>query len=224
MPRVSAEYLEQRRQHILDAARRCFARKGFYETSMQDVFRESGLSAGAVYRYFKSKDDLIQAIAAQAFSQVTSVIDEALAQDPMPGLDEIMGTLAEAAFRLSGPDGQTRIAVSAWAAALHDPEMGAVVRDVLGQFRGSWVKVAQRLADEGRLTQGADPDAVGAALFSLMPGFMLQYLLLGDVKPDMIRAALGELLRPEILRHQARGDSFDAQAVIPAEPVTDRGP
>ena len=59
MPRVSDEYLEQRRRQILDAAQRCFARKGFHETSMQDVFRESGLSAGAVYRYFKSKNELV---------------------------------------------------------------------------------------------------------------------------------------------------------------------
>jgi len=50
MPRVSDEYLEQRRQQILGAARRCFARQGFYETSMKDVFREASLSAAVVYR------------------------------------------------------------------------------------------------------------------------------------------------------------------------------
>ncbi|WP_369028857.1 TetR/AcrR family transcriptional regulator, partial [Nocardia farcinica] len=63
MPRVSEEHLERRRQQILVAAQRCFSRKGFYNTSMQDVFAESGLSAGAVYRYFKSKDELVAALA-----------------------------------------------------------------------------------------------------------------------------------------------------------------
>lgn len=206
MPRVSAEYLERRREHILDAARRCFARKGFYEASMQDVFRESGLSAGAVYRYFASKDELVRALAARAFSQVAPVIDEALAQDPMPGIDEIIGTLTVAAEQLSGPDGPTRIALSAWSAALHDPEVATVVRDVLGRFRGSWVRVARRLRDEGRLGPEADPDAVGAALFSLMPGFLLQYLLLGDVDPGTFRGALGALLRPEVLSPAGRGE------------------
>src|SRR3954470_18901979 len=61
MPRVSEEHLERRRRQILDAARRCFVRKGVHETSMQDIFAESGLSAGAVYRYFKSKNEIVAA-------------------------------------------------------------------------------------------------------------------------------------------------------------------
>jgi AcrR family transcriptional regulator len=199
MPRVSDEYLEQRRQHILAAARRCFARKGFHETSMQDVFRESGLSAGAVYRYFSSKDAIIQEIAGQAYGKIAAVVDTALAQDPMPGIDEIVGSLTAAAAELSGPDGPTRIAVTAWEAALHDPDIAAVVADVLTGFRDSWTKVAWRLHHEGRLEPGADPEAVGATLFALMPGYVLQFLLLGDVDPAMIRTALRALLRPELL-------------------------
>lgn len=203
MPRVSQEYLEQRRQHILDAARRSFARKGFYETTMQDIFHESGLSAGAVYRYFKSKDDLIQEIARHAYQQIASVIDLALAEDPMPGIDEILGRLAAEGQRLSGPDGPTRIALSAWSAALHDPAVAVMVREVLGRFRNSWVRVAQRLSGEGRLAPGADPAAVGAVLFSLMPGFLLQYLLVGDVDADTFSEATRGILRPEVLSGEA---------------------
>ena len=57
MPRVSDEHLAARRQQILDAARACFLRNGFHATSMQDVIGEAGLSVGAVYRYFKSKNE-----------------------------------------------------------------------------------------------------------------------------------------------------------------------
>lgn len=197
MPRVSQEYLERRRQYIVDAARRSFARKGFYETTMQDVFRESGLSAGAVYRYFKSKDELVQEIARQAYAQIVSRIDEALAEDPMPGIDEIVRGLAVEVQRLSGPDGPTRIALSSWSAALYDPAVAIMVRDVLGRFRTSWVRVACRLRDEGRLAPGADPEAVGAVLFSVMPGFLLQHLLVGDVDPETFSTALRGLLRPK---------------------------
>ncbi|HEY9407971.1 MAG TPA: helix-turn-helix domain-containing protein, partial [Jiangellaceae bacterium] len=52
MPRVSEAHLAARRDQILQAAWTCFARDGFHATSMQDVFAEAGLSAGAVYRYF----------------------------------------------------------------------------------------------------------------------------------------------------------------------------
>ena len=65
MPRVAESYLQSRRRQIMDAAIRCFAREGFHRTTMQDIFRETGLSAGAIYRYFKSKEDIVAAIAAE---------------------------------------------------------------------------------------------------------------------------------------------------------------
>src|SRR5262245_48052330 len=83
MPRVSDDHLERRRQQILDAARRCFIRKGFHLTSMQDVFAESGLSAGAVYRYFKSKNEIIHAIATDTQGGAVSLIETLLKEDPL---------------------------------------------------------------------------------------------------------------------------------------------
>src|SRR5688500_8917991 len=63
MPKVSEEHLDARRAQIVNAAVACFAREGFHRTTMHDICREAGLSPGAVYRYFASKDELIQAIA-----------------------------------------------------------------------------------------------------------------------------------------------------------------
>ena len=62
MPKVSDAYLEARRAEILDAAWRCLADKGYHQTTMQDVCEESGLSYGAIYRYFASKEDILIAI------------------------------------------------------------------------------------------------------------------------------------------------------------------
>src|SRR5258708_5131505 len=92
-PRRYRRGAEGQRQ-MMDAAQRCFAGEGFHETTLQDVFRESGLSAGAVYRYFHSKNDLVQAITAQETAPFIAIIESALAQDPVPGTDEIAGRLA----------------------------------------------------------------------------------------------------------------------------------
>ena len=59
MPKISEEAREARRTQILDAAWRCFDKEGLHATTMQDIIGASGLSAGAVYSYYKSKDDLI---------------------------------------------------------------------------------------------------------------------------------------------------------------------
>src|SRR5689334_6249736 len=59
VPRLTDERREARRAEIVAAARRCFARDGFHQTSMPDIAREAGMSAGAFYRYFPSKEDVI---------------------------------------------------------------------------------------------------------------------------------------------------------------------
>nr|MDT0667257.1 TetR/AcrR family transcriptional regulator [Micromonospora sp. DSM 115978] len=74
MPRVSQEHLDARRQQIIDAARRRFAVSGFHGTSMQDVLTEAGLSAGAVYRYFPSKESIIEAIAVEVTGQIGAIV------------------------------------------------------------------------------------------------------------------------------------------------------
>ncbi len=74
MPKVSQEYRDARREQILNAARRCFLRDGFHETSMQDLFAEAGLSSGAVYRYFPGKEDVILAIAEENMRDVVEMI------------------------------------------------------------------------------------------------------------------------------------------------------
>src|SRR3989304_6177982 len=56
MPKVTEAHLEARRSQILDAAWTCFARKGYHQATMQDICQESGLSPGAIYRYFESKE------------------------------------------------------------------------------------------------------------------------------------------------------------------------
>lgn len=48
-----------RREQILDAACACFVRNGFHRTTMQDLAREAGMTAGNFYHYFRSKEALV---------------------------------------------------------------------------------------------------------------------------------------------------------------------
>ncbi|MBN1978147.1 MAG: TetR/AcrR family transcriptional regulator [Anaerolineae bacterium] len=65
-PDVSTE----RRAQIIEAALTCFTRKGYVNTTMDDIVAESGLSKGAIYWYFKSKDDLFEAAANSVLERV----------------------------------------------------------------------------------------------------------------------------------------------------------
>jgi AcrR family transcriptional regulator len=63
MPKISELRRESRREQILEAALACFSENGFHQTGMADIVRRSGMSHGAVYVYFSSKDDIIEALA-----------------------------------------------------------------------------------------------------------------------------------------------------------------
>ncbi|MCP9983807.1 TetR/AcrR family transcriptional regulator [Actinomadura madurae] len=110
MPRVSEEHLERRRRQILEAARACFVRKGIHETSMQDIFAEAGLSAGAVYRYFKSKNEIIEANVATVVGELHAFFDELGRSEPLLPVDQVMERLAGKVVDLSGEDGPLRLA------------------------------------------------------------------------------------------------------------------
>jgi TetR/AcrR family transcriptional regulator, transcriptional repressor of aconitase len=199
MPKVSEEHLEQRRRQILQAAQRCFARKGFDQTTMQDIFRESGLSAGAVYRYFKSKDDLVQAIASGLYERLAASIEEPLTGDPVPGIEQIVGRVAMALQDMSGQDGPARVVVPVWAAALHDPAVAAIVREEQSAVRAGFIDALTRMRDLGRIPPDTDVHAVGAAVFALLVGFLVEHLILGDVNAKTFELGLSQLLAPEML-------------------------
>src|SRR5215207_3478859 len=61
MPRVTQQHEQEVRRRIVQAAIRVFGERGFHRATMQDIVRESGLSVGAIYTYFKSKSELILA-------------------------------------------------------------------------------------------------------------------------------------------------------------------
>lgn len=64
MPKLSKDQQQQRQNAILAAAERCFLRRGFHTTTMQDICKEANVSAGAIYVYFRSKEALIAGLAA----------------------------------------------------------------------------------------------------------------------------------------------------------------
>lgn len=78
MPKVSDEHRAAQRQRIQDAAITAIQRKGLASTTMSDIIKESGLSAGAIYGYYAGKDELIRDIA----TSVVATKSEKLAAPP----------------------------------------------------------------------------------------------------------------------------------------------
>jgi AcrR family transcriptional regulator len=62
MPKRSPEYMRQQRLRFCEAAMAGFRRKGVGATSLTDICEESGLSMGALYKHFASRDELLEAV------------------------------------------------------------------------------------------------------------------------------------------------------------------
>jgi AcrR family transcriptional regulator len=98
MPKVTEAHLEARRQQILDAAWACFARKGYHQTTMQDICQESELSPGAIYRYFAGKEAILEAINDRSQEMGRALVEEARARagGPLDTLQVIGQTMLSA--------------------------------------------------------------------------------------------------------------------------------
>ncbi len=194
MPRVSEQHRAARRRQILDAAGRCFMRNGFHATSMQDVFRESGLSAGAVYRYFPGKAAIVAAIAQETVGDVIRSIEVITTAEPVAPIEETMERVLSMVDGFTGPRGSARLALQVWAESLREPALADFVEVTYRSIRSRFVELAKRAQAAGRLPAQADPEQVGAVLFGMVPGYIMQRLLVGGVDPATYRAGLRALL------------------------------
>ncbi|MFC3743973.1 TetR/AcrR family transcriptional regulator [Paractinoplanes deccanensis] len=192
MPRVSEEHLNARREQILDAARACFVAKGLHSTSMQDLIKEAGLSVGAVYRYFKSKDEIIAAIAETVTGGIMQHIETVAAQR-LP-LAESMDAVLVAIEIQMGPGGHLPIALQVWAEAAIDPAIAAIAKDRYVKLRGALQLLVENAVDSGELPEDTDVAAVTSAYYSLVPGFALQRMLTGTPDKDSYMRGLRLLI------------------------------
>jgi AcrR family transcriptional regulator len=195
MPKVTEEHRAARRQQILDATLRCVAREGFHKTTMAHVITESGLSAGAVYGYFKGKPDLIRAIAERAVGGFADALyDVATGPGPVTVQAALEAVIDRVDGLLENTDGEfARVALHSWSEAARDPDVLTIVRGNVAHVRQGWERVLARAEADGTLSPRADRSATAAVLLSMTPGYVIQHLFLGDVDGPSYVAAFAAL-------------------------------
>jgi AcrR family transcriptional regulator len=195
MPKVSDAHRASRRDQILDAALACFAEKGFRGTSMTDVFEASGLSAGAVYSYFASKQELAVAVAKRTIGlQVGRILGDAETGPVIPPsrlLRSIAGGFAEVPL-------PTAIIVQLWGEAAVEPEFFQIAAEAFDTLRSSFLTVLTRWGREGRGMDAAAATAWAArvlpAMLALAQGYIIQSALLAGFDEDAYFAGAAAVL------------------------------
>jgi AcrR family transcriptional regulator len=200
MPKVTEEHVEARRRQIMSAALRCFARQGFHRTTMQDIFRESDLSPGAVYSYFKGKDELIGAIIGEMMAFVAATA--ALFSEPLPdgrlrrpgeALAEMIERYQD--FELGTVVERARIFPHLVGEQQRDPRLNAAVRAGIERLRAGFERLAHAAQERGELDRALDPAAFSRLPISLLQGLLVQLGVYGEeVDIDAYARAAAKLI------------------------------
>lgn len=178
MPKVTEAHLETRRQQVLDAAFACFARQGFHQTSIHDICQEAGLSPGAVYRYFSSKEQIIEACCEVCEQANLNVIDAAARTDDTL---QILDELAQGAFgELEDSDVYPALCLNIqwWSEALRNAQLRDSLRSSgIDLWKGALAQIISRAQEKREINPTLDPDAVARVLLSAWQGLVLQKAL-----------------------------------------------
>src|SRR5579859_1210200 len=174
MPKISEAQRETRRQQILDAALRCFARDGFHNTTTADIVRESGISQGALYLYFATKDDVIVALAddrQQGNALVSALVEGE--PDPVEGLWLLLELHGRS---LADPRREDirRVTIQGWAEALRNPGIHASITTTTATVRREIIRLIERGQRAGKFRPEVEPEAVAEVLMATFQGLTLQ--------------------------------------------------
>ena len=174
MPKISELRRESRREHILEAALACFSDNGFHQTGMADIVRRSGMSHGAVYVYFSSKDDIIEALADDRHQNeaiLNTVVHQA--KDPIEGLHALFRVYAG---WLTDPAGnpRRRVSVNGWAEALRSKRVHDRVVEGIHVPRSMIVRLVERAQRMQLISGDLSADAIARSFIALFQGFILQ--------------------------------------------------
>ncbi|MDH5509545.1 MAG: TetR/AcrR family transcriptional regulator [Nitrospinota bacterium] len=173
MPKVDNSYLEQRRAHILKAAKACFVKNGFHKTTMRDIMKKSDLSSGAVYRYYKSKEDIIEAIAYQTLEANIAVIDDVRKKGNTRNQIE---TLVDRFFSmLENPEEKfTSIDVELWGEARRNKKVRDILVKSIGAHHAEFVKIILQAQAGGEIHRNVDPGSLASVMIALFQGAIVQ--------------------------------------------------
>lgn len=171
MPKVTEDHRRAQAERFVDAARRCFTRSGVERTSMDDIRTEAGVSAGLMYRYFGSKDEMIRAAIAGSLVEFEMLIletgSESGATTPAGYLRLLLENLRRFRHSSAGVD-LFKLAIQGWAHAQAQPLAHDLIAESFERQLAGYRAAAKRW------TTARKAPAAARAIASAVIGYIVQ--------------------------------------------------
>ncbi len=181
VPRLTAEARETRRGHILRAALRCFARRGYHATTIDDIAAEAGVSKGAPYVYFESKEALFRALYETWSCGLSDRMETVLA-----GLDDqarhsprrvLAAVLTAVGTHVTEHADLCRVLIEARTQAAYTEVVAEVVRASQAQAQARMSRLIGAGVARGEWPPDTDPEDHARLILAAIHGLMVEWHL-----------------------------------------------
>jgi TetR/AcrR family transcriptional regulator, fatty acid metabolism regulator protein len=185
--------LEDKRRQLLDAAVRVFARKGFHASRVGDIAEEAGVAHGLLYHYFKSKDQVLEAVFHENWSILVARI-ESVEETDEPAADQIRH-IAAIVLRtwLHLPD-VVRVVIQEFG---RSPELGERIGELTLPI-DALQRVIARGIEQGEFRKDIDPAFAATVVYGSIDELLTAWVL-GRLPSDEEAVARAEQTLVEVI-------------------------
>lgn len=188
---------ERRRRQIMEAAMACFRKRGFHQASMQEICATAGISAGALYRYFPSKADIIFAISEEEHQ----VADDLIGSIARGGdITEVLVALARGIVARCAED--QALTAEILAEAMRSPVIAERFGEKLREKQSQLAVAIEAGQRRGTVERGVDADTAARMVMLMIDGLILRATAIGGDDGEALTAAfrvfVERLLKPSL--------------------------
>lgn len=213
MPKLTDEQQKERRARILDAAEICFAGSGFHRTTMQDICRAAGISAGALYLYFDSKEALIEGISNRLRDEVMQSFTKLTGSGDF--LQALAMTMEDVIF--GQPMHKSRLLLEIGSEGTRNEAVGATMHRCDQIIQKALTEILQRAQAEGRIAPLLPIPEIVAAMAVIGDGLFWQRAIHPDRDLRDISGALLSMMSA-LVRPVSTGENSEHRAAPQSVP------
>jgi AcrR family transcriptional regulator len=187
---------EQRNEEILKAAKKVFFTKGFNDTTMDDIARESELSKGTLYLYFKNKEDLAHAIMFESFKFLKNMMEDAVGDGGtgMEKIKRIVSVMPVYYDRYRSYFDFARNIDYRIASRAEESNMAAQCMRIIDEIVDMLISVLREGVQDNTIRTDIDPEKMAILYANIVTSFMTQLSVLGDIINQRGQYEPGELI------------------------------
>jgi len=189
LPKVVPEYKQEARGRIVEAALAVFSKKGYHQTTMDDIARRLGVSKGALYLYFASKEELFKGCYETAPLEFRKILRSSFREnaDPLKMAGDFFDQM-KARF-----GSNSSLSYEIFAEASRNPALRRILKENYDEYTRITTRFLEELKEKGAIPKTMEVRSMAKALLALWNG--METILTVGYTPSEVKRAWLEALK-----------------------------